>query len=68
MNSLAPVIAKIICAKAVGGFCKNVGGHIGCKVGRGTSDYNQCVANIDQHVLAGHLSTAEEIEKVIKCS
>lgn len=49
----------------MGGFCYHVGGGFGCKVGRGTSDYTECVADINQLVLSGYTSMADEIREAL---
>lgn len=58
-------VARIICARSMGGFCYHVGGGFGCKVGRGTSDYTECVADINQLVLSGYTSMADEIREAL---
>ena len=61
-------VARIICARSMGGFCRNVGGSLGCKVGRGTSDYTQCVADHNQLALSGAASMADEIRGALSPS
>ena len=54
--------ARTICAHSLGGFCQNVGGDHGCKVGRGHApDPALCVATRDQLLLSGNLATAEAV-------
>jgi hypothetical protein len=60
--------ARIICARSMSGFCRHVGGAQGCKVGRGTSDYTQCIANEDQLILSGYIRMAGEIAAAIRQS
>lgn len=59
-------LARLICARNMHGFCKNVGGGMGCPVGRGTSDYTKCVANEGQLALAGYTGRADEIEALVR--
>jgi hypothetical protein len=65
MNEKIDEVARIICARSMGGFCFNVGGRLGCEVGRGTSDRTQCVASYDQLVLSGYVSMADEIRAAL---
>ena len=58
---LGSTAVGIVCAKTRNGFCQNVGGALGCKVGRGTSEPEQCVASIDQHILSGNEAIASAI-------
>lgn len=53
-------VAKAICANEIGGFCQNIGGDLGCKVGRGEPPHwSKCIANTAQLYLSGRIQTAE---------
>jgi hypothetical protein len=62
-------VARTICAHSVGGFCLNVGGHLGCKVGRGHApDYRLCVADRLQLDLSGNSDVAEAVLEALASS
>jgi hypothetical protein len=55
-------VARTICAHSVGGFCLNVGGSLGCRVGRGQApDYRLCVADRLQLDLSGNSDVADAV-------
>lgn len=59
-------VARILCGRTPSGFCRNVGGSLGCPVGRGERRVDECRASIDQLILAGHWAVAEEIVEQIE--
>jgi len=55
-------VARVICAHEVGGFCQNIGGDLGCTVGRGASPCgSRCIATDAQLHLSGRMQTAQAI-------
>lgn len=51
--------ARAVCANSFGGFCANVGGHRGCKNGRGLAPHwTNCAATMEQLELSGHAEAA----------
>lgn len=61
-EALAERLAREICAHEVGGFCQNIGGELGCRVGRGASPSGSlCVASRAQLALSGRMQTAAAV-------
>jgi len=48
--------AQAVCASSLNGFCRDVGGSLGCRNGRGAS--GSCVASYAQLDIAGHVEQA----------
>ena len=70
MNDDATImkVAKTLCALArSGGFCADVGGHFGCKNGRGEQRYaDGCVADLGQLCLSGYWAAAVIVAEIFE--
>ena len=58
--------ARAVCANNIGGFCSNIGGDLGCKVGRGVSPHwSACIANVSQLHLSGSMIIAKAVDAAL---
>lgn len=52
--------ARALCAASYSDFCRNVGGEMGCRNGRGDHGAHCCIANDYQLELSGLVRSARE--------